>query len=154
MLKSLLGSIATLLSPLSTQSLSKLLSTPQDEVDQTLDDLHAILNIPEDPTQPVRLHCRSFRDFLYKKTRYEEFWVEEKQAHQVLADSCIRLMSTSLKQDICGAVAPDTFVVDVERSRVKQSLSLEVQYACRYWTQHVKKSGDQLRNHSQVHCFL
>jgi hypothetical protein len=154
MLKSLLGSIVTLLSPLSTQSLSKLLSTPLDEVEQTLDDLHAILNISKNPTQPIRLHHPSFRDFLYKKTRCEEFWVEEKQAHQVLADSCIRLMSKSLQQDICGAGAPGTFVADVESTRVEQRLTPEVQYACRYWTQHVEKNGDQLRDNGEVHCFL
>ena len=154
MLKSLLGSIVTLLSPLSTQSLSKLLSTAQDEVDQTLDDLHAILNIPKTPTQPIRLHHPSFRDFLYKKTRCKEFWIEEKQAHQVLADNCIRLMSMSLKQDICRVDAPGTFVADVQSSRLEQNLPPQVQYACRYWTQHVEKSGTRLCDDDQVHRFL
>jgi cytidylate kinase len=153
-LKSLLGGIITLLSPLSTQSLSKLLSTPQDEVDQTLDDLHAILNIPKDPTHPLRLHHPSFRDFLYKKTRCEEFWVDEKQAHQVLADRCLQLMSTSLRQDICGVDAPGMLVADIESSRVEQSLSPEVQYACRYWTEHVRKGGGHLRDNGQVYQFL
>jgi len=154
MLKSLLGSIVTLLSPLSTQSLSKLLSTAQDDIDQTLDDLHAILSIPEDPTLPLRLHHPSFRDFLFEKARCEEFWVDEKQAHQVLADRCMRLMSTSLKQDICGVDAPGMLVVDAERSRIEQSLPSEVQYACRYWTDHVQKSGTQLRDNGQVYVFL
>src|ERR1700750_1712966 len=69
MLKSLLGSIVTLRSPLSTQCLSQLLNSPQVEVNQILDDLHSILNIPKDPSQPLRLHHPSFRDFLYEKTR-------------------------------------------------------------------------------------
>jgi len=154
MLKSLLGSIVTLLSPLSTQSLSKLLSTTQDDVDQTLDDLHAILSIPEDPSFPLRLHHPSFRDFLFEKARCEEFWVDEKQAHQVLADRCMQLMSTSLKQDICGVDAPNILVVEAEKSRIEQDLPPEVQYACRYWTDHVQKSGTQLCDNSQVHCFL
>jgi hypothetical protein len=153
-LKGLLGGIVTLLSPLSTQSLSKLLGTPQDEVDQTLQDLYAILNISKDPTHPLRLHHPSFRDFLYKKTRCEEFWVDEKQAHQVLADSCIRLMSTSLRQDICSVDAPGILVADIESSRVEQSLSPEVQYACRFWIEHVWRSGSQLRDNGQAHIFL
>jgi hypothetical protein len=154
MLKSLLGSIVTLLSPLSTQSLGKLLSTPQDEIHQTLDDLHAILNIPKDTTHLVRLHHPSFRDFLYHKTRSEEFWVDEKQAHQVLADSCIRLMSASLKQDICGVNAPGILAADIDSRRVKQSLSPEVQYACRYWIEHVLQSKAQLRDGDKVDYFL
>jgi hypothetical protein len=68
-LKSLLGSIVTLSSPLSTQSLSKLVNTSQEEVGQTLDDLHAILDIPKDQTCPFRLHHPSFRDFLLNKER-------------------------------------------------------------------------------------
>jgi hypothetical protein len=132
MLKSLLGSIVTLLSPLSTQSLSKLLSTSQDEVDQTLDDLHAILSIPEDPTVPLRLHHPSFRDFLFEKARCEEFWVDEKVAHQVLANYCMQLMSTSLKQDIYGIDASGMVVANTDRNLIEQGLPPEVQYACRY----------------------
>jgi hypothetical protein len=132
MLKSLLRSIVTLLSPLSTQSLSKLLNTTQNDVEETLNDLHAILSIPKYPTYPLRLHHPSFRDFLFEKARCEEFWVNEKQAHQILANSCIRLMSTSLKQDIYGVDAPSMLIANVKRSRIKHSLSLEVQYACRY----------------------
>jgi hypothetical protein len=154
MLKSLLGSIVTLLSPLSIQSLSKLLGTSLDEVDQTLHDLHAILDIPKDSSCPLRLHHPSFRDFLLEKTRCKEFWVDEKQAHQALADSCIKLMLTSLKQDICGVDNPGMLVADIERSKVQQSLPPAVQYACRYWIKHIQKSGDQLHDNGQVHCFL
>ncbi|KAF1810155.1 hypothetical protein P152DRAFT_475732, partial [Eremomyces bilateralis CBS 781.70] len=154
LLKSLLGSIVTLLSPLSTQSLSKLLSTAQGEVDQTLDDLHAILSIPKDPALPLRLHHPSFRDFLFGKSRCEEFWVDEKQAHQVLADRCMQLMATSLKQDIYGVEAPNILIADAERSRIERSLPPEVQYACRYWIDHVQKSGTQLCENGQVHRFL
>jgi NACHT domain len=153
-LKSLLGSIVTLLSPLSIQSLSKLLSTPQDEVDQISDDLHAILNITEDPSHPLYIHHPSFRDFLLEKTRCEEFWVDEKQAHQVLAESCIQILSISLKQDICGVDNPGLLAAEIERSRVEQMLSPEVQYACLYWSQHVERSGTQLCDNGQVHCFL
>jgi hypothetical protein len=154
MLKSLLGSIVTLLSPLSIQSLSKLLGTPLDEVDQTLHDLHAILDIPKDSSHPLRLHHPSFRDFLLEKTRCEEFWVNEKQAHHILADSCIQLMSASLKQDVCGVDNPSLLVSNIERNRIQQSLLPEVQYACRYWIEHVQKSGSQLHDNGQVYYFL
>jgi hypothetical protein len=41
----------------------------KEDVDQTLEDLYAILDIPEDRTRPIRLHHPSFRDFLLDKTR-------------------------------------------------------------------------------------
>jgi hypothetical protein len=156
MLKSLLGSIVTLLSPLSIQSLSKLVNTSQEEVDQTLNDLHAILDIPKDQTCPLRLHHPSFRDFLLTKERCGDsnFQVDEKQAHQTLAGYCIQLMSTSLKQDICGQKVPGTLVANVESSRIEQCLPPEVKYACLYWAQHLQKSDAQLYDNDQVHQFL
>jgi len=149
-LKYILGSVVVLLSPLSTLSLSWLLQSADDWVGQALGDLHAILNIPEDPAQLLRLHHPSFRDFLLNKDRCDaNFWVDEKQAHQKLLDGCIQLMTTSLKQDICGAGAPGMLAAHMERS-----LSLELQYACLYWIQHLQKSGAQPSDNDQVHQFL
>jgi hypothetical protein len=155
-LKNLLGSIVTLLFPLSTQSLSKLLNISQEEVDQTLDDLHAILDIPKEPTRPVRLHHPSFRDFLFNRERCGDsnFWVDEKLAHRSLATSCMQLMSKFLKQDIYGVGWPGALVADIENSRVEQYFPPEIQYACLYWIQHLEKGGIQLCDNDEVYQFL
>ncbi len=156
MLRNVVGSIVILLSPLSAYSLSRLLKIPKEDIDQTLEDLHSVLDVPKNQTLPLRLHHPSFRDFLLNKDRCSDpnFWVDEKQAHQTLADRCVQLMSTSLKQDICGLNTPGVLVTDVESSRVERSLPPEVQYACLYWIQHLQKSGAQLRDNDQVHQFL
>jgi hypothetical protein len=156
MLRRLLGSIVTLLSPLSTQSLSRLLSTPHDEVHQTVDDLHAILDIPKDLNQPLRIHHPSFRDFILSSERCSDpnLLVDEKQAHQTLANNCIRLMSVSLKQDICGLGVSNMLATDIERSQKEQHLSPELQYACLYWVEHLQKSDAKLCDNDQVHQFL
>lgn len=62
-----------LLLSLSTSLLSRLLHLLKEEVDQTFKDLYAILDIPEDPTYPLRLHHPSFRDFLLSKDRCGDF---------------------------------------------------------------------------------
>jgi hypothetical protein len=158
MLKGLLGGIVTLLSPLSYHSLAKLLVTAQDdaqdEVPWMLRDLHAILDIPKDSSRLLHLHHPSFRDFLFEKARSEEFWVDEKQMHQVLADRCISLMSTSLKQGMCGEDALGILVAELERSQIKRSLPPEVQYACLHWIQHLQKSDTQFNDIDKVHQFL
>ena len=156
MLRHILGSIAVLFSQLSAYSLSRLLLVTKEDIDQTLEDLHSVLDVPKDQNRPLRLHHPSFRDFLLNNDRCKNpnFWVDEKQAHRTLADSCIQLMSTSLKQDICGLSTPGILVCDVESSRVERSLPPEVQYACLYWIQHVHKSGTQLRDDDQVHQLL
>jgi hypothetical protein len=156
MLKYILGSVVILLSPMSPYSLSKLLRISKEEVDQTFDDLHAILDISNGRDRPIRLHHPSFRDFLLDKDRCNDsnFWVDEKEAHQKLAASCFQLLSTSLKEDICRVTIPGTLIGDIGRIRVEQCLPAEVQYACLYWVHHFQRSGAQLQDNDAVDKFL
>jgi hypothetical protein len=155
-LNRVLGSIVVLLSPLSADSISRLLHVPKEDVDQMLEDLHAILDIPKDQTLPLRLLHPSFRDFLLNKDRCGDpnFHVDKKQAHRTLTDSCIRRMTIALKQDICDQRAPGVLATDVKSTRVEQCLPREVQYACLYWVQHLQRSDEQLHDDGQVHQFL
>jgi hypothetical protein len=155
-LRKVLGSIVVLYSPLSASSISVLLQVTKQLVDQTLNHMHAILDIPEDVTRPIRLHHPSFRDFLLAEDRCNDpnFWVDEKQAHRALADNCIQLMSISLKQYVCRQKAPGTLVADVESSRIEQCLPPEVRYACLYWIHHLQESDARLYDNGQVHEFL
>jgi hypothetical protein len=155
-LRQTLGSIVVLFSPLSICSLSRLLCVPKKDIDQTLEDLHSVLDVPKDQTRPLRLHHPSFRDFLLNNDRCKDpnFRVDRKQAHQRLADSCIQLMSIYLKQDICGVDSPGRLATDVESGRVEQCLPPEVQYACLYWIEHIQKSGGQLQEDNKVDRFL
>ena len=154
MLRQVLGNIVVLFAPLSTYSLSRLLCVPSENINQTVDDLHSILDVPKDQARPFRLHHPSFRDFLLDKERCKDFWVDKKQTHQTLANNCITLMSTSLKQDICGLSAPGTLASDVESGQVEQCLPPELQYACLYWIQHLQHSCARLRDNGHVHQFL
>jgi hypothetical protein len=63
-LYSMLRHIVILISPLSAKCLSSLIHITKEDVDQTLEDFHAILDIPKDQVQPIRLHHPSFRNFL------------------------------------------------------------------------------------------
>ena len=72
----------------------------------------------------------------------------------MLADSCIQLMSASLKKDIYGVHSPGWLATDVESSQLEQCLPLEVQYACLYWVQHLQKSCVILDDNYYVHAFL
>jgi hypothetical protein len=156
MLRDVLGSVVALLSPLSVNSLSRLLATSKQRVDRLLKDFHAILDIPNNHARPLHLHHPSFRDFLLNKNRCRDsnFWVNEKPAHQTLANRCLQLMSTSLTEDICGVTLPGTRVTSIELCRIEQCLPPEVSYACLYWIQHLQNSGAQLHDNDDVHQFL
>jgi hypothetical protein len=80
--------------------------------------------------------------------------VDEKEAHQILAASCIQLMSQTLKKDICRMHAPDSQASQVKSSRLQKCLPLEVQYACLYWVQHLQRGGSQVCDGEEPHWFL
>lgn len=155
MLRYLLGSIVILFSPLSAWSLGKLLFVDED-MNQTLNDLRAILDIPLDQNRPLRIHHPSFRDFLLNKQRSGDvdFWVDEKQGHIALADNCIQLMSSLLKQDICGLGSPSTPIADVHKDQLEQYLPPELKYACLYWVQHLAQTRHRIDDGSSIHQFL
>jgi len=155
-LKTILGTIVILYSPLSLFSLAGLLRMPTHEASQTLHDLHSILDVPKDQFRPIRLHHPSFRDFLLNKNRCNDprFLVDEKKAHQALADFCIKLMSEGLKEDICDLHSPGALAKEVTPEAVRQRLPMELQYACLYWVQHVQKSETRLEDNGQAHIFL
>jgi hypothetical protein len=103
-----LGAIVTLLSPLPIPSIALLLRILEKNLYDVLRGLHSILDIPKDPTRPVRLHHPSLRDFLLSSQRCsdENLRVDEKRAHEALANHCIQLMSQKLQRDICGLQDP------------------------------------------------
>ena len=69
LIRETLGTIVLLQSPLSASSLARLLRVPAEDVHRTLHELHSIIDAPQDPSQLVRLHHPSFRDFLLSKDR-------------------------------------------------------------------------------------
>jgi hypothetical protein len=150
------GAIVILFNPLSTEALSKLLNIPRQDVKQTLDDLHSVLEVPESQAHSIRLLHPSFRDFLFAEERCQDpqLCVDEKEAHGVLADSCLRLMSDKLERDICSLRAPGTLAKDVQGNRIEQCLPAELQYACLYWVQHLQRSKVRADDYKEVYTFL
>ena len=151
MLKWVLGSVVILFSPLPIYSITRMLCITKEDINLILEDLYSILDSPKDLTHPIRLYYPSFRDFLLNKDRCGDFWVDKKEAHQILAASCIQLMSQTLKEDICEMHAPGSQASQVESSWIEKYLPPEVQYACLYWVQYLQRSGSQVHNGEEVH---
>jgi hypothetical protein len=154
--RQILGSIVILISPLSAISLGRLIGLSEIQVKQTLGKLQAILDVPKDVAGFLRLHHPSFRDFLLNKDRCRDsnFWVDYKQAHQILASGCLLLMSETLKKDICEMHTPGSLTTQVKSNCVKECFPSEVQYACLYWVQHLQRSGARLHDNGEIHRFL
>jgi hypothetical protein len=145
-----------LFSALSVKALSELLGLPSKDTSETIAELHSILDIPEKHNHPLRLHHDSFRSFLLNGNRCRErvMVVNEQQAHLQLAEGCFRVMSSVLKEDMCGQRMPGVLVSDVNISHVQQCLPPEAQYACLYWVRHLISSGQRLLDDGYMHQFL
>ena len=154
--KEIVGSIVVLFDPLTAANLARLLNTTKEEIDQTLDNLHSVLEVPESQECPIRLLHPSFCDFLLDEKRCwdQQFWVDKRKTHHALAQNCLRLMFDSLKTDICDLHLPGTLLSAVESSRIEKYLPPELQYACRYWVQHLQQSETRLDDNGRVHTFL
>ena len=155
-LREALGVIVTLFSPLSANSLARLLHIPEQSVGAVLRGLHSILDIPLDSSRPVRLHHPSLRDFLFSSQRCSNvrFRVNEKKVHKALTDHCVQLMSQKLRRGICGLQDPGARVAQALPEDLARCLPAELQYACRYWINHLQRSEYQLCDNDRVHYFL
>lgn len=157
MLRKILGSIVVLRSPLSAYSLASLLGfVKEEDVRQVLWDLHSILDVPENPALPIRLHHPSFSEFLLNSERCpdQQLCVDKQTVHAALAEACIRIMSKKLRKDICNLSLPGALAETVSSKQIEQRLPKELQYACCYWVQHIQQSNTSLSDTGQVHLFL
>ena len=155
--REIVGSIVILAEPLSTISLASLLSTPKDAVDRRLSSLHSVLSVPANQDSPIRLLHLSFRDFLVDaKKRESPFWVDEREAHDIIATKCLELMSKPecLRENICNLETPGKLRTEIDYRMINDSLPAYVRYACHYWVHHLEQSKSRIRDQSRVHSFL
>ncbi|KAF2627243.1 vegetative incompatibility protein HET-E-1 [Macroventuria anomochaeta] len=156
--RGLVGSIVILASPLPVSSLARLLQVPQKQVERRLDALHSVLSVPNREDIPIRLLHLSFREFLVdpQKQGKSLFWVDEKSTHKKLVSCCLELMSgpSGLHQDLCSLPGPGTLRSEINEERITSSLSPDLQYACSYWVDHLKQSGQGIVGGDATHLFL
>ena len=82
--------------------------------------------------------------------------MNEKSTHQTLASRCLELMSgpSGLRQDMCSLSGPGVLRSEIDNGTIASSLSPELQYACRYWVDHLKHSGQDIVDGDTTHLFL
>jgi hypothetical protein len=145
-----------LFSSLAAPFLVLLLNLPEDDMAPMMSDLHSILDISDNTTQPIRLHHASFRDFPLNNARCidNRFWVDERRAQKCLAECCLRVLHENLRVEICELQDAGTLAVDVDESLVKARLPPHPRYACLYWVDHVRRGGNESQYKSDIEVFL
>ncbi|KAJ5711005.1 hypothetical protein N7488_005161 [Penicillium malachiteum] len=154
----IVGTILVLESPLSISSLSRLLRREPSLIRIRLNPLRTVLRIPEDEDDesPITLFHLSFRDFMlgvnnWKKT---DLWVDAKRSHRRLTQKCLDNMKDGLRKDICGLTDDGFNRIDIDENVKNEKIKPELQYCCRYWTQHVFHSEGRVELVDEISGFL
>ncbi|KAJ4177496.1 hypothetical protein NW755_013829, partial [Fusarium falciforme] len=156
--RAIIGPLVLLQTPLSIGCLGRLLDIPHNLIDQTLDSLHSVLNVPDIPDGVVRLFHLSFRDFLLNAENpgSTDFQINEANTHKELAFQCLDLLTTRtpLHKNICNFQWPGTSCSGISTEFKTHCLPEEVQYACLYWVHHLRNSQVRIHDGDRVHEFL
>ncbi|KAH6887208.1 WD40-repeat-containing domain protein [Coprinopsis sp. MPI-PUGE-AT-0042] len=151
--QAVVGSIVVTAEVLSIQSLSSLLGKETNDIVRTLSHLHSLI-APTRESDAFHIHHKSFPDFVTDKSRCaidSRFFIEASARHFHLAQNCLRIMITMLKQNICGLPRSDW---DVEASKLpsgtKERIHPELVYACAYWIFHIQEGLPHLIGHDDV----
>lgn len=152
----IIGSIIILEDPLPSHCLAHLLKIPPKTMERRLDPLHSVLSIPANPGSPVRLLHLSFRDFLLDTRTREKtpFWIDERMAHNMMAERCLEDLSRCLRQNICSLENLGTLRAEIDSTTITNCLPLDVQYSCRFWVRHLEQSKNTISDSNSIRIFL
>jgi hypothetical protein len=144
--------------PLPPSAIANLINLGKQEVMDLLQQIQSLLKLYEDPNTPVLPFHKSFPDFITDPLRCpnKRFHISPMTGHLRLALSCIELMNHSLEQNILllPNYALNSEVEDLE-IRVKDHISVALQYACKSWFSHlIEVRGDITAIISALHSFL
>jgi hypothetical protein len=148
----IVGVIILLAVPLSINTLSSFLEIEVDQISNRLDSFRSVLSIPSDANQPVRILHLSFPEFLIQTTT--KFRVDAPIKHKDIAKSCLRIMRSLLRRNICNLADPGARRAGIDSLNIHQSLPPELQYSCRYWIHHLRNGQASSSDMEEVQLFL
>ena len=125
----------------STSVIADLLFTSDytDVAEKLLSYLHAVLYTEDGQ---VLAYHKSFSDFIFDQARSDDFWCDQATSHQLLTDSCFRIMKDGLRFNIANISS--SFMLDGDDSTlvdaVKMNISPVLSYCCRNWGYHLSST--------------
>ncbi|EHA24790.1 hypothetical protein ASPNIDRAFT_139302, partial [Aspergillus niger ATCC 1015] len=156
----MIGAVVVLAEPLTIATLEDLLDFAGKETKtrRLLNSLSSVISCGVSFGSPIQLLHMSFRDFLVgqpnRRCLYDEFCIDPRKAHRALFESCLKLLSSTLKQDICSLEDPSFLAKDIGSSLLDRHVRVSVRYASQYWSHHLQQAGVKLLDNDCVHEFL
>ncbi|KAF8704292.1 WD40 repeat-like protein, partial [Rhizoctonia solani] len=154
MMRDILGTVVCAKEPVTIDTLAGLLGSTTEDISYMIGSLHSVLHVPDRGGLISTLHA-SFHDFLLNRSRAREaYYSDEARRNEIIAQSCFRVMKQQLRFNIChlqSSFVADSDVLDLDE-QIKQSVSSELVYACRYWSEHLQSSNASISEDSS--CVL
>ncbi|KAL6693367.1 WD40-repeat-containing domain protein [Trichoderma pleuroticola] len=154
--QNIIGSVIFLANAVTVRCLAELLELPETEVREELQLFESVLVVPaeQDDQSPIKLFHESFRDFLSGSGTKKKLIIDHKQVHTLLASRCHQLLRGALRENMCALKTPGTHRSEVAEETINEFLPEKVQYACRFWIFHVKRSQSSVKDGDDWHSFL
>ena len=126
------------------------------DINMILKPMGALLSGTTDSSVVIRPLHASFSDFLTDKNRSGEFFIDLSHIHKELAGASLGVMQEGLQFNICQlstSYLPNSEVSDLGE-RVKKYISIELSYACRFWTDHLQHAQFDLALAEAIQAFF
>ena len=126
------------------------------DLDMILKPMGALLSGTTDSSVVIRPLHASFSDFLTDENRSNEFFIDLSHIHKELAGASLGVMQEGLQFNICQlstSYLPNSEVSDLGE-RIKKYISLELSYACRFWTEHLQHAHFDLALAEIIQAFF
>ena len=141
-----ISTVVLAVNPLPPSAIATLVDLGKQEVMNLLQLIQSLLKLSEDPDSPVLPFHKSFPDFITDPLRCPNtrFHISPRTGHLKLALNCLKLMNNSLEQNLLSLpnYALNLEVEDL-KTRVKDQISIALQYACKSWYSHlIEARGD------------
>lgn len=152
----IVGSVMVLFDTLALTDLVDIINGQKERVESMFNNLRSVLDISENDRRQISILHPSFRDFLLNPGRcsHKTFRIPAKQLHYELFERCLAIMHGSLPKNICKLRDPAAKARDITKDQVDRCISFPIQYACRYWIQHLQKSGRDWMDHGGMKKFF
>lgn len=141
------GSLVLLRDPLPLVALERFVDVKSGDGHAVLRCLQSLIIFSEDVNDSPRIYHNSFPDFITDPSRCTDpnFLIMTGETEHRLALRCLHIMTsaqTRLTRDIIGVSDPSVFNEEIGdlAERVREGVSAELQYACRYWASHLSQA--------------
>jgi hypothetical protein len=155
--RSILGRILAVQEPLCISALREL-HCGEDSfvVDSIIRPLGSLLSGVAYESVAIRPLHTSFRDFLTCQDRSGSFFVDISRHHRILVFACLRVMRAGLQFNICKLDTSHKYNRDIPdlAKHVKNTISVHLSYACRFWANHLQVVAFDPRIITEVRDFF